>query len=154
MVNRPFHSFFQLLILASQEKYIDTAGKSTLKLVKWPNFRFISCKIAKIQLRKVTKFYRRLYAGGTNLPPQHTNVCKISQLYRAMFSLFCKISLSNLANLLISRCSFQQCQQIFANWTISKVEKPWKGLFSIMAKLPNTGSHLKLSTKLFAQQPS
>ena len=67
--NRPIHGFFQLLILARYRSSIDTARESTLKLVKWPCLRVMSFKIAKIWLYKVGKFYRRLYAGDTNLTP-------------------------------------------------------------------------------------
>ena len=55
----------------------------------------------------------------TLISHQHKNVCKIFRLCRTMFSLFCKTTLSNLAILLISRCSFQQCRYIFANNTES-----------------------------------
>ena len=45
-------------------------------------------KQGKISLRKVAKFYTRLYAGGKSSPlPQHTNVCKISRLWGTTYSL-------------------------------------------------------------------
>lgn len=44
-------------------KAIDTSKKSTLKSVNLPNVRVICWKLTKTQLRKVAKFYGRLYGG-------------------------------------------------------------------------------------------
>ena len=52
------------------------------------------------------------------------------KLGRTISSLAWDVSLSNLAILLILRRSFQWCRGISPNWSMSKVEKPWKGPFS------------------------
>lgn len=79
--NRPLNVFFvfQFLTYTSEEKYFDTTRETTLKLVDLSSLKVLRLKQGKISLRKDTKFYTRLYAGGKSPPPpsQHTNVCKI-----------------------------------------------------------------------------
>ena len=41
----------------------------------------------KIQLLKVTIFYKLLYGGGHKLTPRHTNICKFLELCGAIPSL-------------------------------------------------------------------
>ena len=100
-----------------------------LKLVKLPTLAVIRLKREKTKLRKVAKIYRHLYVGEQVSVLHYTNVCKISRLWGAVSSLVFNKSLSNLANLLILRHSFQWCQRIFPNLSMSKVEKkkPRKG---------------------------
>ena len=43
---------------------VDTSGKNAPKLIKLPSLKVIRLKQTKIQLRKVSKLYRRLYGGG------------------------------------------------------------------------------------------
>ena len=94
-----------------------------LKLVKLPNLTVIRLKREKTKLRKVAKIYRHLYVGEQVSALHYTNVCKISRLWGAVSSLVFNKSLSNLANLLILRHSFQWCRRIFPNLSMSKVEK-------------------------------
>ena len=67
------------------------------------------------------KIFRRLYGGVHKLAPHQKNVHTILRLCGAIPLLVFILSLSNLATLLILRCSFQRCQRIFANWS-KKVE--------------------------------
>jgi len=53
--------------------------KELLKISRVAKFESNKMKLTKIWLRKVVKFYRRLYGGGQAYAPHHTNVCKISQ---------------------------------------------------------------------------
>ena len=105
--HRPFHGFFQFLTWTSLGKSVDTTQRSALKLVKLPSLNMICWKLMKIHLLKVVNFYKPLYGGGQVCAFHHTNVCKISRLCRAISSLAKDVSLSNLAILLILRCSFQ-----------------------------------------------
>ena len=94
---------------------------------------------------------RNMYGGGHKLGPHHTNVCKFSQICRAISSSLLTawdVSLSNLAMLLILRHSLQWCQRIFLNWFISKVDKPFQGLLHrpIRTAVTNTSKDLKLNT--------
>ena len=66
--------------------------------------------------------------GGKFVPPNHTKVCKILRLSRAVSSIISDITLSKSANFLILRRSFYQCRSIFANWSLSKVEKKHSGV--------------------------
>lgn len=50
----------------------------------------------------------------------YTNVFKNSSIYGASSSMFWKTRLSNLVNLSILRCPFQQCHWVFISWPTSK----------------------------------
>ena len=69
--NRPLNVFFvfQFLTYTSEEKYFDTTRETTLKLVDLSSLKVLRLKQGKISLRKDTKFYTRLYAGGKSPPP-------------------------------------------------------------------------------------
>ena len=71
--------------------------------------------------------------GGTGVQVcalYHTKVCKILQLWGAIFSLAFTKSLSNLVILQIQRCTFQWSWRIFADLSMPKAgkKKPWEGL--------------------------
>ena len=98
-----------------------------MKLIKLLSLKLICWKLMKKQLLKVTKLYRLLYGGGTNLHPAiqtSVNFWNFAELY------LCSLKMLSLSNfeiiLLILRCSFQWCQQVFSNWPIQKVEKTMK----------------------------
>ena len=80
--NRLFHVFFLLIMLiwwTSEVKSVDTTGKSVLILVKLARYRF--AKLGK---------FTDLYGGGGEgkiVPPTMQNVCNISRLWGAIFSL-------------------------------------------------------------------
>lgn len=78
----------------------------------------VASKVAKIWLRQVHKFYRRLYKWGAKLGPH----CKILRLFDSI--VFIK-SLSNLEfkKKKILRRSFLWCRRVFANWSMSIFEK-------------------------------
>ena len=56
---------------------------------------------------------------GTNLPP----TIQTSMNFRNFVAVYMYITVLNL------RCTFQWCRWMFPNFSMSKVEKPWKGLF-------------------------
>ena len=78
----------------------------------------------RLKISKITKFesFEDLQVGGGFV--RHTNVCKISRLWGAIFSLSFSKSLSNLAALLILKRSFHWCRRIIPNLSMSKVKKP------------------------------
>ena len=81
----------------------------------------------RLKINKITKLERfeDLHVGGGGGGEghvRHTNVCKISRLWGAIFSLSFSKSLSNLAALLILKRSFHWCRRIIPN--MSKVKKP------------------------------
>ena len=87
-------------------KSVDNTGKRAFKLVK------LLCE-------NLQKFLRRGH--------KHTNVCKISRLWRAISSKVLNKTLSNLPILLIQGRCFQRRRRIFANLSMSKFEKNrWK----------------------------
>ena len=95
----------------------------------------------EIQLLKVAKFCRRLYGGEgggggglrTHLTPP-TKRLWISATSRSyIFARLRRITFKfgNITNL---RRSSQWCRPIFPNWSIWKVEKPWKGLLRLISE--------------------
>ena len=121
-------------------KILHSAGKRAFKLVKLPSLKGICWKLTKIYLLKVMKFLRRLYGGwggGTNFGGHR--VCKQKSVtFRNFADLYRRtedVSLSNLAPLLILWGSFQWCRQIFPNWSMSKVEKPWRQLLCSLRRV-------------------
>ena len=56
-------------------------------LVNWPNFRFISCKIAKIIVPLSCQIFG-LYAGGHKLAPQHATFVKFPDFVEPRFRYF------------------------------------------------------------------
>ena len=64
---------FQLLLIISKAKSIDTAVKSALKLANLPSLKVTRLKGVKKKLCKVAKIYRSLDRGGQVSTPHHTN---------------------------------------------------------------------------------
>ena len=61
---------FQLLLIISKAKSIDTAVKSALKLANLPSLKVTCLKRVKKKRCKVAKIYRSLYGGGqVSTPP-------------------------------------------------------------------------------------
>ena len=99
--NRPFHGFFNYW-LGQVGKSVNITGKSALILIKLPNLKVI-------HLSDVCTFSDVCMT----FTPHHTNICKILWLWGATSLLVFNKWLSNFVILLILRCSFQLCWQIF-----------------------------------------
>ena len=69
---------FQLLLIISKAKFIDTAVKSALKLANLPSLKVTRLKRVKKKLCKVAKIYRSLYGGGQVSTPHHANIWQVS----------------------------------------------------------------------------
>ena len=79
-----FSWFFQLLTWTTQEKSVDTTGKSALILV-----RLSTLKVIHFMQAKIVKIYRRLYGGGQVCAPhpyKHLQNFTTEELYLCQFS--------------------------------------------------------------------
>ena len=118
--------FFQILMKTSKQIYIDIATKSTLKLWNLPSLKVKRPKWANMLPNKVLQ-------TTIQTSVKFRDFAVFAELF---ISFHCNKSLSyKLGNFIDLRPSFQPCWRIFANFSQSKVQKSWKGLYSRFSRL-------------------
>ena len=123
----PFIVFLNFWHWTIYRESVNSTVERTLESVKLPSFRVICGRLTKIHSVKSPIFTAVCMLGGSL---RHTNVCRISRVWKAMFSLALDVALSNLASLLMLRRFYQRCWFIFPIGLSQKTKKVLKGPFS------------------------
>ena len=113
--NRPFCLFS----FHKDQKFIDTAGKTTLKLGNLQSLKVICPKRAKILLHKVAKFFRHWWAERNVLAPPHPH-----PHHKNIFKILC---LCNTTSWLL----FKNIKFKFGNFTDFSFQPYVQGLFPL-----------------------